>query len=245
MRSLDDSLMAFLDNPWYIVGVAAILVLIVLACVYASHTRLVIHSVSRNPMRTMLTGTATLLFVFIITLIWSVLWLLDLVTTERSKDFKAIVTEKWQIPSQMPFSYGSSLGEGAYAKPGDAKPQDYMTWQFFGGTLDEQKTRENLVFFFCMEPKKMLTMMDDFNDMSAEETALMKDAVEKMEKTRAASSSARIARGPSKKAKAIAYRSLASTIQVLTLTIARLSPSCRKVVSRSWVSSIATGSTTP
>ena len=53
------------------------------------------------------------------------------------------------------------------AKPGDIKPQDSMTWQFYGGTLDPGKlTRENIVFFFCMDPKKFLTMMDGIDEFT-------------------------------------------------------------------------------
>src|SRR5690242_12777093 len=102
LQYLDDRLMAFLDSPWNIFGVACLLLALVLAYVWAPYVRLVFKSMRRNPLRTLLTGSATMLLVLVITLIWSVLWLLDLVTTERTKDFKAIVTERWQAPSQMP-----------------------------------------------------------------------------------------------------------------------------------------------
>ncbi len=176
-RYLDDRLMAFLDSPWNVLGVALFLFGVVLAFVWAPYLRLIFKSLRRNPLRTLLTGTATMLLVLVITMIWSVLWLLDLVTTERSKDFKAIVTERWQIPSQMPLSYERILQEGAAAKPGDVKPQDIMSWQFYGATLDSKKSRENLVFFFCVDPAKVLPMMDEFRDLNAEELALMQDAM--------------------------------------------------------------------
>jgi putative ABC transport system permease protein len=182
MSSFDDYLMSFLDSPWNVVGVAGLLFLLVLATVYAPYVRLIFKTMRRNSLRTLLIAAATMMLVLVITLIWSVLWLLDLVMTERSKDFKAIVTERWQIPSQMPASYESALKDGAAAKPGDVKPQDWMTWSFYGATLDEKKTRENLVFFFCVDPAKVLPMMDDFRDMTPEEDRLMKDALEAMEK---------------------------------------------------------------
>jgi putative ABC transport system permease protein len=177
LRYLDDHLMAFLDSPWNVIGVALALFGFVLAYIWAPYLRLIFKSLRRNPLRTVLTGTATMLLVLVITLIWSVLWLLDLVTTERSKDFKAIVTERWQIPSQMPLSYERILEEGAAAKPGDVKPQNIMSWQFYGATLDAKKSRENLVFFFCVDPAKVLPMMDEFRDLSDEERALMEDAM--------------------------------------------------------------------
>jgi putative ABC transport system permease protein len=181
LHYLDDRLMAFLDNPWNVIGVALFLFALVLAYIWAPYVRLVFKSMRRNPLRTLLTGTATLLLVLVITLIWSVLWLLDLVTTERSKDFKAIVTERWQLPSQMPFSYERILQEGAATKPGDVKPQNIMSWQFYGGTLDAKKSRENLVFFFGVDPAKVLPMMDEFRDLNDEEQALMEDAVRAMQ----------------------------------------------------------------
>jgi putative ABC transport system permease protein len=37
-----------------------------------------------------------------------------------------------------------------------------MTWQFYGGTIDPGKrTRENIIFFFAMDPRKIIPMMDD------------------------------------------------------------------------------------
>jgi putative ABC transport system permease protein len=181
LSTLDDYLMTFLDSPWNVLGLAAILLLLVLALVYAPYVRMVLKSLARNPLRTFLTSSATVLLVLIITLILSVLWLLDLVTTERSKDFKAIVTERWQAPSQMPFSYASVLADGAASKAGDLRPDDHMTWQFYGATLDEKKTRESLVFFFCMEPSKVLTMLDISDHMMAEEEVALKAAVKALE----------------------------------------------------------------
>ena len=181
LHYLDDRLMAYLDNPWNVLGLALLLFGLVLAYVWAPYVRLVLKSMRRNPLRTLLTSTATLLLVLVVTLIWSVLWLLDLVTTERSKDFKAIVTERWQIPSQMPFSYERILAEGAAAKPGDVKPQNIMSWQFYGGTLDAKKTRENLVFFFGVDPAKVLPMMDEFRDLNDEERKQMEEALRAMQ----------------------------------------------------------------
>jgi putative ABC transport system permease protein len=180
-RSLDDRLMAFLDSPWNVLLAAVGLFALVLVYVWAPYVRLVLKSMKRNALRTLLTGSATFLLVLVITMIWSVLWLLDLVTTERSKDFKAIVTERWQIPSQMPFSYERVLEDGAASQRGDVKPQNVMSWQFYGGTLDAKKSRENLVFFFALDPAKVLTMMDEFRDLSEEEQKEMQQMVRAMQ----------------------------------------------------------------
>jgi putative ABC transport system permease protein len=181
LHYLDDRLMAFLDNPWNVIGAALFLFALVLAYVWAPYVRLVFKSMRRNPLRTLLTSTATLLLVVIITIVWSVLWLLDLVATERIKDFKAIVTERWQIPSQMPFAYERIVQEGAVTKPGDVKPQDIMSWQFYGGTLDAKKARESLVFFFGVDPAKVLSMMEDFRDLDDDDRQMMEDALRAMQ----------------------------------------------------------------
>lgn len=178
---LDERLMAFLDNPWNVLLVALGQFALVLLYVWAPYVRLVLKSMLRNRLRTLLTSTATFLLVLVITLIWSVLWLLDLVTMERSKDFKAIVTERWQIPSQMPFAYERILQDGAAATKDDVKPQNFMSWQFFGGTLDAKKSRENLIFFFAVDPAKVLPMMDEFRDLTDAERASMETALSAMQ----------------------------------------------------------------
>jgi putative ABC transport system permease protein len=116
----------------------------------------------RNLLRTTLTALATMFLVLIITLVTTILWTLAKVTAEKDKDFKAVITERWQIPSQMPFAYAASLSDGAAREPGDVHPQDSMTWQFFGGSIDPTKvTLSSMVFFFAMEPGKIIPMMDD------------------------------------------------------------------------------------
>jgi putative ABC transport system permease protein len=123
---------------------------------------LILKNLRRNLLRTTLTSVAIMVLVLVVTLVWTVLWFLDQVTAEKSKDFKAIVTERWQLPSQMPFAYAPSLSEGAARRPEDVRPDDSMTWQFYGGTLDPaRRTRENLIFFFAMDARKIRTMMDD------------------------------------------------------------------------------------
>jgi putative ABC transport system permease protein len=123
---------------------------------------LILRNLRRNLLRTTLTCVATMFLVFIVTAVVTILYTLNLILAEKSKDLKAIVTERWQIPSQMPFSYAASLSQGAARKPGDIVPDDHMTWQFYGGTIDPTKSiREGIVFFFAMEPDKIIPMMDE------------------------------------------------------------------------------------
>ncbi len=134
--------------------------------------RLIFKNLRRNLLRTALSATATVVLVFVVTLIWSILSFLDAATAEKSNNFKAIVTERWQIPSRMPFAYATALAEGAARRPGNIRPIDSMTWQFYGGTLEQGKmTRESIIFAFALEPKKLATMMDDLDSLPADEAA--------------------------------------------------------------------------
>jgi putative ABC transport system permease protein len=189
MKSFDETLMSFLDNPINILGAALGLLGLVVLVLYGGkvlfYLKFISKSLFRNLLRTILTGMATLVLVFVVTLVWTVLNFLDLVTTQKTNDFKAIITERWQIPSQMPMAYALDLSEGAPSKKEDihVAPEDSMTWQFYGGTLDPTKmTRENLVFFFGMEPSKLTTMMDDLDTLTGKELADLQAACKEMEK---------------------------------------------------------------
>jgi putative ABC transport system permease protein len=122
----------------------------------------------RNLLATSLTFLATFAGVFVVAMIWSVLAFLDNVMTEKSKDVKAIVTEKFQIPSQMPPSYeagfaaeATGLTEGIRAD----RNKDLMSWTFVGTSTDPNtRTLETIVFFFALEPDTLLTMMDDLDE---------------------------------------------------------------------------------
>jgi putative ABC transport system permease protein len=184
MKSFDDFLMHFLDDPMNVVAAAVVLLVGIVCVLYRQQVKFVFKSLRRNLLRTGLTGAAIIVLVFVVTLVWSVLWFIDLVTQEKSKDLKAIITERWQIPSQMPLQYASALCEGAppaeigsaepgklvrYEKDGQKKEgfkvdtrKDAMTWSFYGGTTDPAKmTRDNIVFFFCMDPAKLLAVERD------------------------------------------------------------------------------------
>src|SRR5208282_4688809 len=44
---------------------------------------------------------------------------------------------------------------------------DFMTWSFYGGSTDpNQRTRENLVFMFAMNPDHIKPMMDNLQNLS-------------------------------------------------------------------------------
>ena len=142
---------------------------------------LIVKNVRRHPLRTLLTSLGTMVLVCVVTLVWSVLAFLDAMSVQKSSDFKAIVTERWRIPSLMPMTYAASLEKGAARRPGDERPMDSMLWQFYVGTLDQgPATRENTLFTVATDPRKIRTMMDELEDLPPEEAAPLDAAVAKM-----------------------------------------------------------------
>ncbi len=147
--------------------------------------KLIFRNVHRNPLRSILTGMVTMVLVFVVTLVWSILWLLDLVTSEKNQNIHVMVTERWSVPSRLPYSYADSLSRGAARNPGDLEPLDSMTWQFFIGTLDLTKlTRENLVFAIACEPDKIGTMMEGLESLPADQEKELHENIAKLKANR-------------------------------------------------------------
>ncbi len=150
---------------------------------------LVVENIRRNIVRTTLTSLGTMMLVLVVTLVFTVLTSLDKVTTEKSSNIKAIVTEKWQNPSMMPISYAAGLSAGA-ADPTDPKavhPQDSMTWGFFVGSTESDPTKrgfENLFFSFIMDPEKARTMFDNIDVLTDDQARVLIDGIKKMKETR-------------------------------------------------------------
>jgi putative ABC transport system permease protein len=150
----------------------------VLGFVFRKYLVFVLKSLRRNLLRTSLTSVVIIFFVFQTTLILSVLAFLDRVMTEQSKDFKAIVSEKWQIPSQMPITYSEPLSRAAATTAQDVRPQDSMTWSFYGGSTEKDRDKrsiDNMIFFFCMDPSKLRTMMEDLENLDQNEVDKLLD----------------------------------------------------------------------
>src|SRR5438105_3018196 len=150
-----------------LVGIALGTVLLVLALLrlfLPNYTSLLFKNVRRNLLRTTLASLAIIVLSLVVTAVWSILVPLDAYLMQRTADIKAIVSERWQVPSQMPYSYAATLERGAPSDPGDItiKDEDSMTWSFYFGTTDPAKmTFENWLWFFVMDPRKVPTMMDE------------------------------------------------------------------------------------
>jgi putative ABC transport system permease protein len=151
-------------RTYTLVVVGAAFGFVVIACgllwlLFPKYASFVLKNLFRNKLRTILAGMAIMVLALVVTLVWSILVPLDAFVTEKTSDFKVVVTERWKVPSQMPFAYAATLEEGAYSQPGDVRvePGNSMTWMFYAGFLDKQNPSfENFAFFFAMDPRSLL-----------------------------------------------------------------------------------------
>jgi putative ABC transport system permease protein len=72
------------------------------------------------------------------------------------------------------------LKEGAAREPGDVRPVDSMTWSFYGGFIGEKRDRASMVFAFALEPQKLLTMMNELDQLTGPPKEELQAAVDKM-----------------------------------------------------------------
>jgi putative ABC transport system permease protein len=140
----------------------------------------------RSPLRTSLTYVALFALTFVLCLIYAVLYLINYVTTEKEANFKAIVTHKTLIPSQMPPGYYNEFKRLCLEElPPDMRPingdLDLMSWSFVLTTTDKTNPRrDTLIFLFALEPNKVLTMMDGLEELTGEERRQLELAAEEM-----------------------------------------------------------------
>jgi putative ABC transport system permease protein len=148
---------------------------------------LMLANLLRNPIRTALTAIGTMMLVFIVTIVWSVVVFLDRQTAEKSENIKGIVTERFRLPSQMPRSYINDLQTGGAREEGDIKPLDYMSWSFFIASIEQDRAKRgfsNFVFAFAMQPEKVNTMLEELDSLQGNDKAQLDEAVEVLKNTR-------------------------------------------------------------
>jgi putative ABC transport system permease protein len=158
------------------------LILAFLAAVALTNPKLfllIFKNLLRNKQRTGITAMAIMALVVLVSLIWTVVSFLDAATEEKSHDIKLIVTERWQLPSQLPMAHGRYLDPNSPDFLPELKgligKDDYMSWSFYGGSTDQKNnTRETLVFMFCMNPDHIKPMMDSLQDLPDEMVAQLK-----------------------------------------------------------------------
>ena len=140
----------------------------------------------RSPLRTSLTYLALFVLTTVLVFLYTILTFIGKVTTEKEANFKAIVTHKTTIPSQMkPGHYTRFKEIVLHELPPEMRPvhgeNDIMSWSFVGGSTDPiNKRPDNALFMFCMEPQKIMTMMDGLDDLSGDEKQMVEDGVQKM-----------------------------------------------------------------
>ena len=150
-----------------------------------TYLKLIFRNVGRNPLRSLLTahgdyGAG----------VRGHGGLVDSVDVEPFDDRKepelsAMVTERWSIPSRMPYAYATSLSRGGARHPSDARPTDWMSWQFYGGTIDPGKlTRESIMFCIACEPDKLATMLEGMDNLPASDAAQLHRDIVKLKAKR-------------------------------------------------------------
>lgn len=154
----------------------------------------------RSPLRTSLTYLALFVLTLVLCFIYTILSFIGAVTTEKEANFKAIVTHKTVIPSQMPPGYYDTFKHLIFNKlpadlarmyPNDpplkVTENDVMSWSFVGGSTDPVNKRpDNALFMFCMEPSKIMTMMDGLDDLTGDEKKMLEEGVAEMESNKQA-----------------------------------------------------------
>jgi putative ABC transport system permease protein len=146
----------------------------------------------RSMLRTSLTYLAIFVLTLVLCLIYAVLNMIGNATTEKEANFKAIVTHKTTIPSQMPAGYYDEFKRLCLEElPPDQRPvngdKDIMSWSFVLGTTDKLNPRKDtMAFFFALEPDKVLTMMDGLDELTGEERRLLEAACEAMKNNKQA-----------------------------------------------------------
>lgn len=153
---------------------------------------LLLRGLRRNVVRTSLSYFALFVLTFVLAGIFTIVDFLKFITAEKANNFKVIMTEKYSIPSMMPPGYESRMENLLKELPPDMRPSgddktiadNVMSWSFVGASTDPNNPRpENAMFLFCLEPRKILTMMDglEAKDLNEKELAEMQDNIAKME----------------------------------------------------------------
>jgi putative ABC transport system permease protein len=166
-------------EPLFYVFLAVVALLLVTTCAHPRFLPFILKSLRRNVVRTVLTSMAIMFLVLVVTAIWTVLKFMNEITQEKARDLKVIVTERWQIPSQMPYTYYGDITRGPAKSVED---KDHMAWAFYGGTIDPDKRDWNSqLFFFSMQPNKFMTMMDGVDELTPTQREKLAEALKAME----------------------------------------------------------------
>jgi putative ABC transport system permease protein len=147
---------------------------------------IMLRGIRRSPLRTSLTYLALFVLTMLLAFIYSVLAFMDNVTKEKEANFKAILTHRTMVPSQMPPGHYERFKHLVLEElPADMRPvngdKDIMSWTFVLGTTDKvNKKPDNAMFLLATEPEKIMTMLDWPDDMSEDDKAMVSAAADTM-----------------------------------------------------------------
>lgn len=130
-----------------------------------------LKNLRRNKARAVLTAMALVLLASIFCMIATVLHGLSQVTSEKSKDIKLIITERYRIPSRFDRSLmeqitrpGGVLHSELLQIPGFHAEQSAV-WQVVGFTLDPEMKNKDLQFIIIATQPHTIPFMDDLDTL--------------------------------------------------------------------------------
>ena len=100
---------------------------------------LVFKNMSRNRLRTVLTGLAVLILSLVYAVASSTTAAVGRMVAENSSINRLVITDRWTTPSQLPARIVDKICE----KPGI---EDWTTWRYYFGFLDESKRSDRFAF---------------------------------------------------------------------------------------------------
>lgn len=169
MSDFFEELLSPLNFASFVIVVAVVVAGLAYLVLRPKFFRLMLKNLGRNPIRTSLIAVAISVLVAMVTLIWTVVFFIDEATRERAKDLKLIVSEKRQLPSQLPITHADLLDPDSPSQISELRgkytSRDFMTWSFFGGTTHPTiRNMDTIVFFFSMNPDHIKTMMEEMEN---------------------------------------------------------------------------------
>jgi|UniRef100_A0A7C4LT74 putative ABC transport system permease protein len=112
---------------------------------------LVLKSLGRNKLRTLLTGLGVMVLVSIYAVVTNVTATVKRKVVHDASATKLIVTERWTMPSRVPWRYVDEIR----ALPG---VEDWATWNLIVGFLDESKRRDRQAPYIATQPESLKSM---------------------------------------------------------------------------------------
>jgi putative ABC transport system permease protein len=125
---------------------------------------LVFKNLWRSKLRSSLTALAIVFLVAVFSMVATVLNFLDMVMTERTKDIRVIITNRFRIPSRFDRSWVEKMSQPNYELCQELQrvqgfhPEKHNLWHFIVFTLDPEMKDNNQIFFLIATlPEKIGT----------------------------------------------------------------------------------------